>query len=193
MTDNIDTFFEAAQAGPTATGGQRIGQLVQQSKDLDNEIGAAEAMLAELKASQLELLTRTLPDAMAEAGTSKFTTANGGFTVEVNDHVSGSLASEEKSPDKRRSQIAYIVDHGGEGIVTADVVLKYGRTNRAAALETAKQFAERDDVVVAVKEDVHHSTLKAWGRERLKKGLPIDGDQCGLWIGKIAKITEAKD
>lgn len=191
MSD-LDPFWDASQVAPEGKDLKSISELIQRASDLDSQILAAETFLSELQASKLELLTRDLPEAMTQAGTSKFTTANGGMTVEVKDHVSGSLASLEKSPDKRASQIAYVVNHDGAGIVTADVVARFGKANRDSALKVAQGLQGRDDCAVSVKEDINHMTLKAWARERLEKGLPLDGEQCGLWIGKIAVIKETK-
>lgn len=184
----LDALFGVANQAPSAVAGNRIVDLVQQDSDLEQEITALELRVSELKADKLRLLTVDLPEAMAQAQTSKFTTANGGLTVEVKNHVSGSLASGDKDPTKREAQIAYVVKNGGEGIVTADVVAKFGKANLRQSLELAKSLRGRDDCVVVTKEDINHMVLKKWGRERIEAGLPLEPEKAGLWAGKIAVI-----
>lgn len=194
MTDAADALWDAAHTAPSKESGNRIVQLVHKDRDLDAEITAMELRLSELKEEKLRNLTVDLPEAMAQAGTSLFKSENGGLTVEVKNHVSGSLTvgRDEEGAAKRADQIAYIVEQGGSGIVTADVVASYGKTNRKAAEELAASLKQRDDCTVVVKEDINHMTLKKWGRERLEADPAFEPTKAGLWAGKIAKITEAK-
>lgn len=189
--DHLDEMFGAATRKVEGKDLRSISDLVKQDEDMENEIAALENALAELNERRLKLLTETIPEAMAQAGTSLFVTEDG-LKVEVKDHVSGSLASLEKSAEKRAAQLEYIAKNDGASIITADVVAKFGRTNRAAALEAAKSFEGRDDCVVVVKEDVNHMTLKAWGRERLAADPKFDPQQAGLWASKMAMIKRPK-
>lgn len=186
-----DVWNEAQQQKPGDDQLSSIARMVDEVRDLDNQIAMAETVLADLKAQRYALVTDKLPDAMAAAGTASFTTKDG-LKVTVEDHISGSIGDQRTDPQVRQARINYIVECGGGGIVTADTILKFGRANRDAAFEAAKMFEGRDDCVVDIREDIHHSTLKAWARDRLKSGLPFEPERAGLWVGRIAKIEHPK-
>jgi hypothetical protein len=193
MSDATDALWDAAHSAPSKEAGNRIVQLVHRNDELEQEITALELRAQELAAEKLRLLTIELPEAMTQAGTSKFTTENGGLTVEVKNHVSGSLmvGKDDEGAATRAAQIAYIAEQGGDGIIKADLVASFGKTNRAAAEALAATLKDRDDCTVVVKEDVNHMTLKKWGRERLEADPAFEPKRAGLWAGKIAVIKTA--
>jgi hypothetical protein len=191
MAELDDELYGATQTAPTVTEMRSIADLVQTVSDLESEIETGEALVARLKEARLGILQKELVDAMAAAGTASFVTANGGLEVTVKTQCSGSLAKEDEA--KRTAQINYVADHGGSGIITADVILRFGRANRDAAHKVAEAFKDRDDCVIEVKEGIHPQTLGAWGRELLEKGIAFEPEKAGLWTGKIAVIKPPKE
>lgn len=187
----IDDIFGAAHEQSASVELSKITRLVDEAADYENQIQMAEEVLARLKENHFKILTRDIPEAMAEAGTESITTKSG-LTVKVGTHVSGSIGDKQTAPEVRQARIDYVASVGGDGIITADTVLKFGRSNRNAAIEVARSFEGRDDCAVEVREDIHHSTLKAWARERIEKNLPLEPERAGLWVGRIAKIEQPK-
>lgn len=191
--DDIWAASEAQQSSSTEL--SDIARMADDVADLENQIDAMDAAKAELEERKFKLLTVLIPEAMAAAGTAGFTTQDG-RKISVGTHVSGSLGSvKDTAPEVRQARIDYVVSQGGAGIVTADVIAKFGRTNREAAIELARSLEGRDDASIVLAEDIHHSTLKAWGRERLEnpvEGQVFEPEKAGLWAGRIAKIEKPK-
>lgn len=192
MTDTtiFDQIVDLAEVqAPSVNSLKSISRMIQEVSDLEGEIARAEELIKELSSKRMDILTKDLPDAMAEAGTTLFVTENGGLQVKVATHVSGSLPKDEALHD---AAIKYVDETGGSGIITADVTLKFGRQNAGRAREVVQLYHGRDDCSVELKEEIHHMTLKKWARERLQKNLPVEGEKCGLWIGRMAEIKEVK-
>lgn len=169
-----------------------ISNLVQEVSDTEAEIAALEETLKTLNVKRFDLLTKDLPDAMAAAGTSCFVTENGGLKVTVGTTVRGSIPLAKDDPTRHDAAIRYVDENGGSGIITADVVLKFGRQNAGRAREVVQLYKDRDDCLTSLKEEIHPMTLGKWARERIEQGLPVDGEKCGLWIGRLATIKPVK-
>ncbi len=191
MDDEIhDQIFQIAEKqAPSVDELRSISNLVQDVGDLEAEILATEEHLKELNKKLLTIKMIDLPEAMAAAKTSYFVTDNGGLEVTVDTFIQGSVPKDEVL---HNAAIKYIDENGGSGIITADVTLKFGRQNAARAREVLQLYRNRDDCSASIKEDVNHMTLKKWCRERLEQGLPVDGEKCGLFIGRIATVKEIK-
>lgn len=195
MTTELDDLWAVSSEAPSEGEGRRIGALVMEHSDLSTQIAMTETMLADLKDQMHKLLTEKLPEAMAAAGTSLFRTENGLLEVSVDTTVSGSLPSgdpEKGDPAKRAACLRYIEQNDGAGIIKADVILSFGRSNVEAARAVVRAHSDRDDCVTTLKEDIHPQTLMAWGRDRLKNGFAFEPEKANLWVGKKARIKEVK-
>jgi len=93
--------------------------------------------------------------------------------------------------DKRQAAHAWLRQHGFGDLIKHQVTASFGAGEDDMA-HAVKHHLEGLGVAVQDKESVHHSTLRAWARERLEAGDDIPEDLFGLSTGMTTKIKEAK-
>ena len=160
---------------------KRVRAVAQTLRDQAAAVEAAEAALKDAKAALARTERETLPDIMAEVGVSALELEDG-TRVEV---VADCTA---KIPHKHLGEAhAWLAENGFGGLIKTSVVVGFGRGERDRAAETAERLrAEHDDV--AATESVHHSTLRAFVRERIEAGEPVPADLFGVFTFSRAVI-----
>lgn len=163
---------------------------------LANDMSAEERILEELEAKVKEQKAKVhkmkevlLPEALASVGL-----PDGGIALDkerflrVEDYVSGSLP---KDPAKRRSVLDALIDAGGEDLIRGSIVIPFdkGATELATAI-ISTVLSSHPGVECSLNEDVHHSTLAAFVREKLKSGEDIDPSELGCYASRRAKIAK---
>lgn len=184
IIDAFDTGEEgAAQAAPNL---QSLQRKIQEAIDLQ---AAADQMEEDLKAVKRNLhviRTSVLPDMMAEIGVEKLVW--NGWSVKIDDFVSGSLPSE---PEKREKAIQWLEDHGAGGLIKTQLRLDFAKSQHNEALGLAEALRE-NGLAPQISSSVHPQTLQAYARERIRNGDDIDAELLGLFTGRVAKFTEGK-
>ncbi len=180
-TEAFDIKGGEAQASPDVLA--RLRKAIAEGVKLHTTIEGVEADLARLKGELHRLRTGRIPDIMAEIQSDDFT--HQGWRIKVNDFVSGSLP---KDPKKREKAIAWLEKNGGASLIQTFVSVAFPRSQRKTAMEIAKGI-EKKGLAPEVETSVHSSTLKAFARERMENGDPIDFATLGLYSGKLAEFT----
>lgn len=162
--------------------------LARQAYNLMSTIETYEAGLKTAKAELMQLTHKSLPDAMAAAGTSSFTTTEG-VKVSIKDVLSGTLP---KEPATRAQALHWLEQNGGKSIIKGTLTAEFERgegnlekKNRAA--EALSQL----HVDFVENETVHPQTLAAFAREKMKNGEEVPVDLLGLYAGRMCKLTLA--
>jgi hypothetical protein len=184
MSEDYADFDEVIT--PDASQLKSIETLVQQAYRLMATIDTHEAALKAAKADLTNLTHKLIPDAMAAAGTSDFTT-NNGVKVAIKEILSGTLP---KEPTTRAEALKWLDENEGRSIIKGTLTAEFERgegnlekRNRAAEALSSLQvdFVEQ--------ESVHPQTLAAFARERIKNGEEVPLELLGLYSGRMAKIT----
>lgn len=186
MTDDIED--DLGVTAPDAGQLKSIEGLVNKALELMSNITSTEEYLSAAKAELHLLNTKTLPDAMASAGSSLFKT-EAGVKVEVKPFVNGSLPKDE---DKRAAALRWIESVEAGDIIKNKISIEFERGEDNLAGEVRAKLEELE-LAFEQKRDIHAQTLGAFARERLEKGEETPLELLGLFAGRAAKITLPKE
>lgn len=161
--------------------------------DLQRALKLAELLLAARKnVERLDAELRTakdevrrleqedLPELMQELGLETFKLASG-ESVEVKQDVECGISEE-----RRARAHAWLTENGFGGLIKTEVVARFGRDERDAAVEAAEKI--NGEMV----ERVHPATLKSFVKEQMEAGRAIPFDLFGIHPFNRVKITAAK-
>jgi len=158
-----------------------IAGLAKRAKILEKEIKDLEDSLAERSEQYRNLTEVTLPEAMAEAGMRKFVMEDGSM-IEVKPFYGASI-----SKARQAEAFQWLRDNNLDDLIKSTVSVRFGRgeaelCTRLISLLGTQGFSPEQA------EKVEPQTLKAWVKERVEKGLPIDSELFGVFIGQRAVI-----
>lgn len=181
---------------------RRLNQLMAEAWNLEMDIEKLSDQLNRMRAKLIMLTDVDIPEEMTAAGSSVFTSDDGsGLRATVSFKVYGSLPSRD-DPERRLAAIEYLKNHDGAELVTSKVQILFGKGDIEAAERTEKQiirrirdasiFSDLGDPLVTTDNEVHHSSLAAWGRHRIAENLPIDLAMVGLRGLTKAEVKKVK-
>ena len=148
-------------------------------------IASLEEQLKEAKKAYQVIRTRTLPDLMVEIGIEEVVHEGNRFTLK--DFISGSIPNTEH---RKAQALKWLEANGGESIIKTKISMDFGRGEHESA-EGLRAELESEGHAPRMEESVHAMTLKAWARERLQDGEPIDLEVLGLYTGQAVHIKKA--
>jgi len=184
MSDNLFNADDCAAPQDSLALISELGnRLLEEMKTVEE----LEASLRQASERVNNLKFKLLPDAMASAGVAEIKLLDGSKIV-VDDFVSGSLP---KDSDKRSQAIRWLVENDGLSIIKTQVVAEFGFGERDKALEL-KRTIEKSGTPATIVDAVHPQTLCAFVREVLRSGKPIDPSVLGLYVGRVAKVKQAR-
>lgn len=183
MSDEYEDFDIIAT--PSVDQLKSIEELANHGYSLTKQIDEIEVLLKKYKEELMKLTRVTLPDAMAAAGTSSFTT-NSGVKITVKDFVNGSLPKDEV---KKSLALNWIERNGGKDIIKSELVCEFqkGEGNLQKKNQAAELLADMG-VTFIDKENIHPQTLAAFAREKMQAGEEVPIEMLGLFAGRQAKI-----
>jgi hypothetical protein len=147
------------------------------------KVKEAKEALKELEKQLAEIERGDLPDLMAEIGTKEVVTEDG-LIIKVVEEV------DAKIPKARNATaMQWLSDNGFGGLIKTQVAVVFGKYEITKAEKLAAKLAAEHDGVI-LKEDVHHSTLKAFVKERLQAGDKIPFDLFGVFPYNKAVLKE---
>lgn len=185
----VDWEDEVEVIAPNKQALSNIEKLITKAIGLSKQIDELKQMTNVLVEDFDKIMYHLIPDAMSSAGVSKFTTTQG-VKVEVDDFLSGSLPKEDVK--KREAALQWLHANGGLDIIKGMIVIPFskGEHNFKEAIKSNLRDLKADYKEV---EDVHASTLKAFAREKMKKGEEVPFETLGLFAGRRAKIENVKE
>lgn len=154
-----------------------LDRIVKMAELLVAQQSHVDELEAELKVAKKELTTlerEDLPTLMTEAGLQEIT-LNDGTTIQIKEDV------DTKIPTAHRdAALNWLIQNGYGGLIKTNVAVVFGRGDHDQAVAVRDRLAAEYEGV-ELKEDVHHSTLKAFVKERLTAGEQIPFDLFGIY------------
>jgi sulfur transfer complex TusBCD TusB component (DsrH family) len=165
---------------------QRISKVATSAVHLEQMVKIGEEELDKLRKQLNDLRFVQLPDLMQEAGLASFKLTDNS-TVSVDDYVQGSLP---KAKPERDAAIIVLEQAGGEALIRNQVIADFEKKEHNEAIAIAQELQARG-LHVRVQQDVHHATLQAFVREKLKRGEQLAWEKLGIFVGRRATIKPA--
>ena len=176
-----DLFDESTALSSVDTGtGKQLSQLVRSLRNVEQQIEDAENHIKSLKQEKHSLSVENIPALMDEMGVERIDVD--GLTVERKMIISASIPK-----DRKDEAFSWLRENGLDDIIKNDVTCSFGKgqDNSAKNVIAILQDAGFDP---ATKTHVHPSTLKAFVKERVTDGKPIDLDMFGAFISNAAQL-----
>jgi hypothetical protein len=182
MTDIFEDIFDEgdALANIDSGTGKQLSTLVRSLRDVENKIEKTENVLKQLKSEKHRMSVETIPGLMDEMGVERLDVD--GLTVERKMMVHASIPQ-----DRKEDAFAWLRENGLDDIIKNDVTCSFGKGEDNIAGDVVGILHERG-FNPKTKTHVHPSTLKAFVKERVTEGKPIDLDMFGAFIANAAQI-----
>jgi len=159
---------------------QRVVQLAELLLKLRANVSRLEDELKAAKEDVRRVEQEDLPDLMQELGLQTFKLATG-EVVDVKQDVECGISEE-----RRARAHAWLTENGFGGLIKTEVVAKFGRDERDAAVACAEQIGGE------MIERVHPATLKSFVKEQMAAGRAIPFDLFAIHPFNRVKITSKK-
>jgi hypothetical protein len=184
QSENIfdeEMFADADTLGSVdADGGKQLSSLVRQLNSIQQQIDEAEEHLKALKQDKQRISFEQIPMLMDEMGIERVDVD--GATVQLKPFVSASIPA-----DRKQDAFNWLREHGLDDIIKNDIIVSFGRGQDNAAGDVMYDL-EQKGFHPEQKTHIHAMTLKAFVRERVEKGLPIDLDMFGAYVARTADV-----
>lgn len=162
---------------------ERLVALAKRYKQEKFAVSEATDLLAKRKAEFMRTEREAIPTLLEELGMKDFT-LDDGTKIAVADDCAASLTDET-----RAAGLDWLIKNKHGGLIKTQVSVSHSRGEREKALELIKTLDELG-IRADLQESVHHTTLKAFVRERLEKGDPIPMDVFNVFPYSKATIKE---
>ena len=182
MTDIFDDMFDETEALVNIDNltGKQLSDLVRALRNVENMIEDAENHLKALKQEKHKLSVENIPALMDEMGVERLDVD--GLTVERKMMVHASIPQ-----DRKDEAFAWLRENNLDDIIKNDITCSFGKGEDNMAGDVVGMLQERG-FDPKTKTHVHPSTLKAFVKERVTEGKPIDLDMFGAFIANAAQI-----
>jgi hypothetical protein len=142
-----------------------VGKLVQKQLALENKRTSLENALAACIRELEEVQDKQLPDAMMEAGCSRFDTDDGYIVKITHMYLPSILKADEAAVYEELSEA------GHSGIIATNVIIPLGKGGHEEAKTIIEQIAEAGlNREAVLDETIHWSTFRAFAKEILEGG-----------------------
>jgi len=182
MTEFFEEMFDAAEklSGVDTDNTKTLSNLVRQLEAVTEGIDQAELHLKKLKQERQRIAMESIPAVMDEMDITRLDV--GDVSVQLKPFVSASIPV-----DRREEAYVWLRNHGLDDIIKNVVVLTFVRGEDDTANKVMLDL-ENKGFHPESKTHIHSSTLKAFVKERVENGKPIDLDLFGAFVAKTADI-----
>jgi hypothetical protein len=174
-----DTTLDKVQQGDMKT----LSSLVKDLDQLTIDINEKEEELKSLKLQKHLMSTEQIPAMMDEMGVQRLDVEN--LSVSLKPLINASIP-----PTRREEAYQWLRENDLDDIIKNDVILSFGKGEDNIAGDIMYDLEQRG-MHPEKKTHIHSMTLKAFVRERVEKGLPIDLDLFGAYVARIADIKRS--
>jgi hypothetical protein len=174
-----DTTLDKVQQGDMKT----LSSLVKDLDQLTIEINKKEEELKSLKLQKHLMSTEQIPTMMDEMGVQRLDVEN--LSVSLKPLINASIP-----PTRREEAYQWLRENDLDDIIKNDVILSFGKGEDNIAGDIMYDLEQRG-MHPEKKTHIHSMTLRAFIRERVEKGLPIDLDLFGAYVARIADIKRS--
>ena len=174
-----DTTLDKVQQGDMKT----LSSLVKDLDQLTIDINKKEEELKSLKLQKHLMSTEQIPTMMDEMGVQRLDVEN--LSVSLKPLINASIP-----PTRRDEAYQWLRENGLDDIIKNDVIMSFGKGEDNMAGDIMYELEQRG-MHPEKKTHIHSMTLKAFIRERVEKGLPIDLDLFGAYVARTADIKRS--
>ena len=179
--DDEDKSFDASTLeGVQAENGKQLSGLVRQLNNIQQQIEDAEQHLKALKQDKQRIAFEQIPMLMDEMSLERVDVD--GLSVKLKPFVTASIPA-----DRKQDAFNWLREHGLDDIIKNDIIVSFGRGQDNQAGDVMYDL-EQKGFHPEQKTHIHSMTLKAFVRERVEKGLPIDLDMFGAFVARTAEV-----
>ncbi len=179
LTNLFENDADALQVSDEQVTG--ISGLARRAKLLEKELADLEKTLSEKNEQYRKLTEQTIPEAMAEAGMKAFAMEDGS-SISIKPFYGASI------PKARQAEAyQWLRDNGFDDIIKNTVSVRFGRNEDELCSRLLTLLGEQGYPAEQT-EKIEPQTLKAWVKERIEKGQPVDTELFGVFIGQKAVI-----
>ena len=167
------------------SGDDRLRTLGERCEDLEEvreDIKTAKAKLKALEEDQFKLENESIPTLLEELNM-KSVTLTTGTKVSVEEVYKAHI-----SEDNKADAFAWLRENGFDDIIKNDIVVTFGRGEEDNATDLYKRLRDEGQAPMQ-KSGVHASTLKAFVKEQIQKGIDLPQDKFGVYVTNKVKIT----
>ena len=176
-----DIFDEAGALGSVdASTGKTLSDLVRKLRAVEDNISDTEQHLIAVSAEKQKLSVENIPALMDEMGVERLDVD--GVTVTRKMMVHASIPT-----DRKDEALGWLRSEGLDDIIKNDVTCSFGKGEDNIAGDVLGMLQERG-YDASAKTYVHPMTLKAFVKERMESGKPIDLDMFGAFVANAAEI-----
>ncbi len=178
----FEDFFDEADAltKVSTETSKNLSNLVRQLRKVEDEIEDAENHVKSLKAEKHKLSIDTIPALMDEMGMERLDVDGVTVNRKMIVHASIPLA-------RREEAYTWLRENGCDDIIKNVISCSFGKGQDNLAGNAIGMLREQG-FDPEQKTSVHPSTLKAFVKERITDGKPIDLDMFGAFIANAAEI-----
>ena len=174
-----DTTLDKVQKGDMKT----LSSLVKDLDQLTIDINEKEEELKSLKLQKHKMSTEQIPAMMDEMGVQRLDVEN--LSVSLKPLINASIP-----PTRRDEAYQWLRENDLDDIIKNDVIMSFGKGEDNMAGDIMYELEQRG-MHPEKKTHIHSMTLKAFIRERVEKGLPIDLDMFGAFVARTADIKRS--
>lgn len=174
-----DTTLDKVQQGDMKT----LSSLVKDLDQLTIDINEKEEELKSLKLQKHKMSTEQIPAMMDEMGVQRLDVEN--LSVSLKPLINASIP-----PTRRDEAYQWLRENDLDDIIKNDVIMSFGKGEDNMAGDIMYELEQRG-MHPEKKTHIHSMTLKAFIRERVEKGLPIDLDLFGAFVARTADIKRS--
>ncbi len=182
MSDIFEDMYDEgdALAGINTGTGQQLSSLVRELRKVEDQISDAEEHIKELKSQKQTLSLDSIPALMDEMGVDRVDVD--GLAVSRKLIVYASIPK-----DRKEEAFSWLRENNCDDIIKNDVTCSFGKGEDNVAGDVVGLLEDKG-FNPQTKTHVHPSTLKAFVKERVTGGKPIDLDMFGAFVNNAAEI-----
>ena len=182
MSELFEDMFDEGEAlsNIDADTGKALSGFVRELRKVEKEIEDVEEHLKHLKSKKHTLSTERIPELMDEMGMERLDVDGVTVLRKMVIHASIPVSRKEEA-------FAWLRENNLDDIIKNDVTCSFGKGEDNVAGDVVGLLQERG-FDPKTKTHVHPSTLKAFVKERITDGKPIDLDLFGAYINNSAEI-----
>ncbi len=179
--EKLATSVEKLDQGDLTT----VAGMARAIRDKEAEVTELEQKLKNEKRALMKLTDEDLPTMLAEIGLTSMK-LDDGSEVSIKPQYGANILV-----DNRPAAYEWLRENGYDDIIKNTVACTFGRgeDDKASAF---KSFAEKEGFFAEQNTGIHHTTLRAFVKERIENGDDFPMELFGAYVGQRAIIKRSK-
>jgi hypothetical protein len=179
--EKLATSVEKLDQGDLTT----VAGMARAIRDKEAEVNELEQKLKNEKRALMKLTDEDLPTMLAEIGLTSMK-LDDGSEVSIKPQYGANILV-----DNRPAAYEWLRENGYDDIIKNTVACTFGRgeDDKASAF---KSFAEEEGYFAEQNTGIHHTTLRAFVKERIENGDDFPMELFGAYVGQRAIIKRSK-